>query len=146
MCVCVCVCMLWPRNPASNNLSQWYNGKSMQSYLPHINKYSLLVQCCASLLGQRWIRLIFCLHISNSVRCKSLLFKANQPYPPLSNLKFSYPLSLRPHSSSILPLCPGLISSFIVLMSLSLTHILPYPVPSSCYFMLAPYILWGMYI
>ena len=92
ICVCRYIYMyiytLWLRNPASNNLSQWYNGKSMQSYLPHSNKYSFLVQCCASLLGQRWIRFIFCLHISNSVRCNSLLFKANQPYSPLSNLKF----------------------------------------------------------
>lgn len=78
----------------------------VQSYLPHINKYSLCVQHCASFWGPRWIRLICCHHGSQrQVRCNSLLFRANQPclahhYQTSSDLIQSY-ISLFPNLPSL---------------------------------------------
>lgn len=111
-------------------------------FAPHY-KHCLCVQCYIGFWGQRWIRLICCLHVSQRpVRCNLLLFMANQPClisEPTTIIPQTTLSKLTSHSFPALPLCPIPVVSFTALMSSSL---LPYS-PSSCFptwnFISAPY-------
>lgn len=116
----------------------------VQSYLPHINKYSLCVQHCASFWGPRWIRLICCPHGSQrQVRCNLLLFRANPPCLALepTTIKPQATLSnVTSHSFLIFTLCPILVIAFKVLMSSSRLPYSPSSYSPTWNFMSAPYL------